>query len=247
VINKRDHVAEIEEVRGRSGAPNCDNGITKLSFLTGAVAKLQADNPELASYCVAEIAALEVYFRWEIRRLIDSGDARYINNLRVDEIPLKVTHDLLLAIHGRRVTIGEIVAHSVGLSSLDAINKTMSQLLAADFLALVKDARDPELRRAQGESAPALISFTGTTLTQVKRAFDLRHIICHEAHLTPDVSLAEVKEICAACYQFARASQYAIAHHENPQAPLTKLDRNRPRGTQACATHLSLGAFSHHC
>jgi hypothetical protein len=221
LTNKRDYIGEIEEIRGRTGPSDWDNGITKLLFLTTAASKLEADKAELAYYCVAAIAAIEVYFRWEIKRLIDSGDPRYLNNLKVDELPLKITHDLLVAVHGKRITIGELVAHSVGLGNLEAISKVMGPLLGTDFLALVKDARDPELRRAQGESAPTAIASASTTLARVKRAFELRHITCHEAHLTCDVGLAEIKELCSSCYDFARASRFAIAYHENPQAPLT--------------------------
>ena len=35
------------------------------------------------------------------------------------------------------------------------------------------------------------------------------------------MKLDETKELCSACYQFARASRYAIAYYENPNAPLT--------------------------
>lgn len=224
MTSKRDYIAEIQEIRSRTGPPDWDNGITKLLFLTTATSKLNAESVELAYYCVAVIAAIEVYFRWEIKRLVDSGDPRYISNLKVDEIPLKITHQLLLAVHGKRITIGELVAHSARLSNLEAISSTMGHLLGTDFLALVKDARDPELRRVQGENAPTVIRSAADTLARVKRTFELRHIICHEAHLNPDVRLDEVKEFCSSCYEFARASRYGIAYHENPKAPLTLAD-----------------------
>ena len=123
MTNKRDYVGEIEEIRGRTGPSDWDNGITKLLFLITAASKLQTENAELAYYYVAAIAPIEVYFRWEIKRLIDSGDPRYLNNLKVDELPLKITHELLVAVHGKRITIGELVAHSVGLSNLEASSK----------------------------------------------------------------------------------------------------------------------------
>lgn len=221
MTGRRDYVAEIEEIRGRTARADWDNGITKLLLLATVTSKLKEESVQLAYYCVAAIAAIEVYFRWEIKELIDSGDERYINNLRVDEAPIKLTHDILVAVHKKRITIGELVAHSVLLNNLETINKAMGQLLGVDFLALVKDARDPELRREQGNKAPPAISNIGMTIANVKRAFELRHIICHEAHLTADVGLAEVKQLCSSCYQFARASRFAISHHRNPRAPIT--------------------------
>jgi uncharacterized protein YecT (DUF1311 family) len=218
---KRDYVFEIEEIRGRTGPHDWDNGITKLLFLATSVEKLQQEDEALGYYPVAAVAALETYFRWEIKALIDSGDIRYLNRLRVDDLPLKITHELIIAVHGKRITIGELVAHSVRLSDLDEIDGTMGKLLGVGFLDLVKDSRDPELRREHGENAPSVIRNAGETFKCVKRTFELRHIICHEAHLSIPVTLGEVKRLCSSCYEFARASRYAIAHHQNPNAPLT--------------------------
>jgi hypothetical protein len=218
---KRDVGKEIEEIKGRTGPPDWDNGLTKLLFLSTQVKKLTDETEECLYYPVACVAALEVYFRWEVRNLIDSGDPRFIRNIRIDELAVRVDHDLLIAIHGQRLTVGDLVAHFVKLSHFDAVNKALSQLLQADFIDLVKTAREPEDRRTQGENAPPIISSISDVLTKVKRTFNLRHVVCHEAHLRTTVNLAEIKDICSACYEFARASRYAIAHYENPNAPLT--------------------------
>ena len=218
---KRDLVSEIEEIRSRTAPSDWDNGISKLLLLCTQTQKLEKETEQQDYFLVASIAAIETYFRWEIRRLIDSGDARYINNLRLDELQLRISPDLLVAVHGKRVTIGELVAHSVRLNNLDAINKTMSQLLRTDFLDLVTDARDPESRRKAGENAPRIIRSASDTLARVKRTFELRHIICHEAHLSTPVGLDEVRELCSSCYEFVLASHYGIAYYENPDAPLT--------------------------
>ena len=220
-MTKRDYVSEIEEIRSRTGPPHWDNGITKLLLLATATKKVQQQGEELGYYPVAAIAALESYFRWEIKGLIDSGDARYLNALRVDDLPLKISHELLVAVHGRRITIGELVAHVVRLNDLDGINGTMGKLLGMSFLDLVKDSRDSDLGHEQGKNAPTVILNPTETFARVKRTFELRHIICHEAHLSIPVTLDEVIQLCSSCYEFARASRYAIAHHQNPNAPLT--------------------------
>ena len=218
---KRDLVGEIEEIRSRRLPSDWDNGITKLFFLCEQTRRLHQEDEQNAYFLVASIAAVETYFRWEVLSLIDSGGDTHISNLKLDDLPLRWGHDLLLALHGRRVTIGELVAHSVRLSNLDAIAKIMSQLLQIDFLALVKDARSPELRREEGLNAPTVIRSATETIPRVKRAFELRHVICHEAYLNVPVSCDEVKELCCACYTFVLASHYGIAYYKNPNAPLT--------------------------
>ncbi len=218
---KRDYVAEIEEKRERNEQSVHDAGIANMLILQMQTDHLQSEGVELAYFPVAAVAAIESYFKAEIIRLIDSGDTRFINNIPVDELPLKISQKLLLALHGRRVSVGELVAHVARLSSLESIGKTMTQLLGSDFFALVKDARDPWDRRNLGDSAPPVIQSVEEVFADVKRTYRLRHIICHEAPLKQVVRADEIKRICSSCYNFLRASYYAVAYHRNPQPPLT--------------------------
>src|ERR1700723_1442459 len=218
---RRDFIDEIEEVRERTGHPDWDNGITKLFFLSQRVRALETDVEELGYYPVAAIAAVESYFRWEIRRLVDAGDPRYVNNVRLDKLQLKLDHEVLFALQGKRVSIGELIAHSVRLSSVDAIGETMGLLLGGDFFTLVKDVRDPLERRELGDGAARVLDSVDETFRVLKRAFEVRNIICHEAHLWSPMKLPEIKQICTACYEFARASHYAIGLHRDPNSPLT--------------------------
>jgi hypothetical protein len=218
---RRDYIDEIEEVRERTGHPDWDNGITKLFLLSQRVRALETDGEELGYYPVAAIAAIESYFRWEIRRLIDSGDSRYVGNVRLDKLQLKLDHDVLFALHGKRITVGELIAHAVRLRSVEAIGETMSQLLGDDFFALVKDARDPWEHRELGDTAARVLEAVDETFRVLKRAFEVRNIICHEAHLWLPLRISEIKQICSVTYEFARASYYAIGFHRNPHAPLT--------------------------
>ena len=144
-----------------------------------------------------------------------------MNNLRLDDLQVKINHETAAALQGRRVTVGDLVAHAVGLSSFESITRIMGGLLGAEFIDLVKNARDPQSRREQGENAPPLIRSAGDTIAGVKRAFEIRHIICHEAHLGVPIKLAELKRLCSSCYEFALASHYGIAFHRNPNLPLT--------------------------
>ena len=78
---KRDVLAEIEEIRGRmTTVDDLDSGILKLLTIVMSTEKLKDDQEdELHAYfVVASIAAIETYFRWQIRRLIDSGNGRFL-------------------------------------------------------------------------------------------------------------------------------------------------------------------------
>jgi hypothetical protein len=222
---KRDYISEIEEIKGRTGPDEWDNGLTKLLFLNTHLSMHAGEletAEELGFFPVAAIAAMEVYFRWEIRRLVDSGDSRYVNNLRIDQFPIRLEHDLLVALQGKRVTVGEIVAHAISLSGLDSIQKAMSQLLDCDFLTTVlKEARDLEKRRELGDAAPKILQSPDQTFANVAWTFKVRNIVCHEAHLRQVLSPDDARRMCSSCYEFTLASHYGIAYHYNPKVSLT--------------------------
>lgn len=222
MTTNRNILAEIEEIRGRAtGITDVDSGIGKLLFLSTLVRRVTDKGEQQRYFIVASIAALETYFRWRIRTLIDSEDSKYVNNIRNDSLAPKLDHEIAIALHGRNLTIGELVAHSVRLSSFEKISKAMSDLLGTPFVELVKGARyDPRSRRP-GDAAQPILSDPGRVIANVKRAFTLRHIICHEAYIHSSIELEEIKAVCVACYDFVQASHYGIHFLQNPNAPIT--------------------------
>ena len=211
----RDYIKQIEEMNARAALPDLDDGITKLLSICTRLTKLNEQAEETAYFLVASIAAIETYFRWEIRNLIDSDDQRFINNLRLHE-SVKITHEMLVAVYGKRITVGDLVANSSTLSGLDAINKTMSELLQTNFMDRIKNATAGE----GGSVSSAGLSFDGIA-ANVARTFKLRHIICHEAHVHDTIDLDEIKLLCSSCYSFLVASRNAILDYVYPNRPRT--------------------------
>jgi hypothetical protein len=235
---RRDNIEDIEQIRSRTGPSDWDNGITKL-FLLSQQTRQPEDADHNAYLIVASVAAIQSYFRWEMRRLIDSGDQRYIDNCRLHD-SFKISKDHLVAVHDRRVTIGELAAHSIRLHSMTAIISAMEELLGTGFIDLVKEARNSESRQQQGDAASAIITSIADTIKRVERTFELRHIICHEAHLDTVVDAEEVSNLCSSCYDFLRASHYGIAHFHDPNAPVTLSDRHSVASERLKALESSL-------
>jgi hypothetical protein len=218
---KRDYAAEIEEKKKRICHIPFNPGLTKLLQLTTCADRVEKESEELGYFLVAAVAALESFFRSQIAELIDSGDTRYLTNIPANQIRSRIDGPLLLALHGRRISLGELVAHLVTLSNLDTLNRSMTDLLGTDFLEMVKDARDPWDHRERGENAPPVLERADEVFGDVARTFELRHRICHEVIVGEPVRLDELKRLCRSSYSFAVASYYAIAHHFNPGTPLT--------------------------
>ena len=216
---KRNILAEIEDIRDRTtSVMDLDSGLMKLLYLTVQANNLSTEDEEHeenAYFIVASVAAFETFFRWQIRTLIDSGDKKYIDNIRLDELAIKLNHDVAVALVGKRVTIGELVSHSMGLSSFEQMASIMSKLLGVDFIALVSNAR-----QQSGTEVLPILADPDEAIARVKRALERRHIICHEPHVNI-IDVAEIKALCSACYNFARASYAGISAHKNPKAPVS--------------------------
>ena len=183
--------------------------------------KLKDDGEEdelHAYFVVASIAAIETYFRWQIRRLIDSGNERFLNNIRLDDLPIKLSHDLAVALIGKRLTIGELVAHTVGFSNFEQVAGFMTKLLATDFVRLVETTREPD------HPEKPVLEDIAQVVADVKRALELRHIICHEGQITHLIQNSEIKRLSNSCFMFARGCHYAIARFLNPSGPITRED-----------------------
>lgn len=219
---KRDVSAEIEEVRGRMSAiDDLDCGILKLLTIRMWTEKLKDDNQEEelhAYFIVACIAAIETYFRWQVRKIIDSGDERFLNNIRLDDLPIRLSHDIAVALAGKRITVGELVAHSVGFSSFEQVAGFMTRLLAADFVQLVERTREPDYQEGP------VLKDSAQVIADVKRALELRHIICHEGQRIHSIPNSEIKRLSRSCYSFAVRSHDAVARFLNPAWPTSLED-----------------------
>ena len=133
-----------------------------------------ASKSELARYYpVAIVAASEGYFRLVYAQLIDS-DPTILERCQQFK-DWKIDIRALTAIHGKKTTVGELIAHQLRHSGLDDINHNMSTLLGRDFIGQLK-------RQQLIPTRPdfTVDSFSGTLLSSFRKVFEKRHIYCHE-------------------------------------------------------------------
>ena len=94
----------------------------------------------------------------------------------------------------------------------------MTNLLATDFVRLLETTHEPE------HPEKPVLEDIAKVIADVKRALELRHILCHEAQRTYSVPNSEVKRLSRSCYIFARGCLYAVARILNPAGPITQED-----------------------
>jgi hypothetical protein len=175
-MSKRDYIKEIKELRERNPQPegpfdeandrfftlkSCTNELAKCNQLT----VMQQEFLRYAS--VGAIAFVEGYFKGLIRELVDLGSPYRDNIVNIKE--LKLTTNILVALHSGKATLGEFISHFISISSLKDVDKCMSAILGIEFIKQLKQN----------------VEIEDETLAGVSRAFELRHIIAHE--LAPNV------------------------------------------------------------
>jgi uncharacterized protein YecT (DUF1311 family) len=141
--------------------------------------KAKSGPVELLKYFpVALIATIEWLFRASVAELIDYGPP-YSDKAGVLQ-DRNVDIDTLAAIHGKRVSFGEIVSHLLPVSRIEHVDGCMSKLLGVPFKAILSNTKDRHAAELLGEEVSPIIKNVEDTYKFVEKTFELRHIYCHE-------------------------------------------------------------------
>lgn len=227
----RNIIQEIAEVRHRRlfGDSMAELSL-RLRALERAFAKYDRDDEELVRYFpVAIIACVEGYFRMAIRDLVDAGEP-FLSNAEKVGPSLKIEFELLRAVHGKSVTVGELISHGVQLSRLEHIDSTLSALLGKGLLASLGTVTDRWEHEVMGKPSAPIVAEPDAVFADVARTFELRHIICHEIASAYTITGPEVERCFQSCVLFLRAADELVSETLHPGAPLTQADMNTAAG-----------------
>ena len=227
----RDIIQEIADIRERRrfGSAMAELPL-RLFALEQAFKDHDKSQSELTRYFpVALIACVEGYFRMAIKDLIDAGEP-FLTNAEKPASSLKLDFSVLRAVHGKTITVGELVAHSVAISRLEHIESSLTSLLGAGFLQSLRTTTDRWAHEVRGESPALILSNPDDVFAGVSRTFELRHIICHEIASAYEIESDEVARCLESCVAFLRATDELISETIHPGAPLTQTDMNIAAG-----------------
>ncbi|MDH3062310.1 lysozyme inhibitor LprI family protein [Achromobacter insolitus] len=223
----RDIIQEIADVRGRRlfGSSMAELPL-RLFALEHAFAQYDRSNAELSKYFpVALIACVEGYFRMVVTDLIDSGEP-FLSNAEKPASGIKLDFSVLRAVHGKSVTVGELVAHNLQLSRLEQVESTMSSLLGGDFKSGLSIIKDRWAHEVKGLPTEPILSDPNQVYADVRRTFELRHIICHEIASAYEIDVEEIGRCFQSCVSFLKAADEFVSETLHPGAPLTQTDMN---------------------
>jgi hypothetical protein len=227
----RDIIQEIADVRQRRRFGSAMSELPmRLFALEHAFKRHDKIETELTRYFpVALIACVEGYFRMAIKDLVDSGEP-FLTNAERPASSLKLDFSLLRAVHGKAVTVGELVAHGVQLSRLEHIEAILSSLLGRGFLDALRTTTDRWAHEIKGKPVAPILSRPEDVFADVARTFELRHIICHEIASAYEIESEEVARCFESCASFLRTADELISETIHPGAPLTQTDMNIAAG-----------------
>ena len=198
----------------------------RLVHLEEAFATRADLDPELLKYFpVALVACLEGYFRLAIKELIDAGSP-YLDRAAKLLGGSKLDIEVLKALHGKQISIGEFIAHSVPLSNIAHVNTALSALLDKDFLSELRSVAARWEYEVQGKAKAPILADPDSTYAAVSRTFQIRHIVCHEMATEFAAASSEIEEGFKATTTFLKAAEELIGETLHPNAPLTQTDMN---------------------
>lgn len=227
----RDIIQEIADIRQRRQFGSAMAELPQRLFALEQAFKVHDKaQAELTRYFpVALIACIEGYFRMAIKDLIDAGEP-FLTNAEKPASSLKLDFTVLRAVHGKKVTVGELVAHGVALSRLEHIESTLTSLLGSGFLQSLRSTTDRWAHEVRGEPSKPILSNPNEVFVGVTKTFELRHIICHEIPSAYEIDADEVTRCFESCVAFLRASDEFISETLHPGAPLTQTGMNIAAG-----------------
>jgi hypothetical protein len=198
-VSKRNYIDEILDRKQRlvKGASREDQFTRRVHPLVKGFRVIKSLNKsvdyrnEWLKYgIIGYVACIEGYFRVLITDLIDADLLRSENIANFKELKLGV--DSVIAIHSKKVTLGEFVSHILPLNNFQDIAKNLSVILDLDFIKYLKEQPCSEWNpKPFGEVFPEFFS-------EIEELFRLRHVYAHELAPRQRVSPRQIERCIGA-------------------------------------------------
>jgi uncharacterized protein YecT (DUF1311 family) len=159
--------------------------------------------------------------------VVDYGDP-FIGRGRklYERAKTSLDYDVLLSLGGREITIGQIIAHIIPISSMNDISSCFSELFECDFvqdIASIHDRRQVEIMK---KDKTPILGDASLVWTLGNEIFKFRHILAHERPREEIVNQSRAIEYADFAHLFLKASWEFFTNRLEPNYPLTQMDMN---------------------
>ena len=223
----RDLVNELLEVKSREGGRRSASsaGVSAIDELKALWPSKVGRLTAVADFFPVRIVTiLEVFTRRWLEKLIDHGPPYLEHAAVLIHGGAKFDYAATVAIQGKRVSLGQLVAHNVSLNDPGQIVTCFTKVLGSDFLKAIGQTHDRFAVERQGAPKVPIISNVDTMMATLARLFAARHILVHETPSVRPYEHADVDAFLAAAREFAHATEQTLYGRLFPDYPLTTLD-----------------------
>lgn len=185
----------------------------------------------LKYFPIALITTIESSFRILIADLIDNNEQCLQNSEKFLK-SYKIDFNIMKALYGKDITLGNFIAHIVSINTLDQINSHISNLIDKDFLGEIKShfsRWDVEIKKLP--KVP-MMEDPSNIYSDVAKTFELRHIFAHETATNVIINIDQIRNLFKSNVSFLNTSSDYVNEFIYPDAPLTQTDMNIHSGEE---------------
>ena len=188
----RNYAAEIESLRARSSSNSWMARYKVADLGRDWTSKEHRGSLRGDLFVIRLVTILEVATRGWAAVLIDHGEP-YVS--RASELfkrsGIRIDFETARAITGERITLGELVAHTLSTNTIGDIDAALSALLDTSIKQELQGLKDPWDER-RGRAEP-LVPDPGATYCAIQRLIECRHIVVHELPSSAPYEEADVE------------------------------------------------------
>lgn len=162
---------------------------------------------ELYKYIpIAVVTCIEGWFHFAAADLIDSNRI-FLNNIKTNTA-FKTQYDLdvILALQGKSITLGNLISHSFRINKLDDVIGYISLISGKDFVKLFETVKIQHFHKH------TMASYFGTNkiFGSIQQAFEMRHIFCHELATSYKYKVIAIENCAYNCLLFLIGAEGAV-------------------------------------
>lgn len=238
----RDYVAEIEALKGR-GAQHYSAVPYEVAALGKAWQAPVATHIRKGDlFIIRLVTMLEVAARAWIATLIDHGDPFLSNAGELfKRSGLKIDFSTAQAITGRRISLGDLIAHTISTNGIGDIDRAFTDILGASLKPALATATDPVMKLI-GSDEEILVPDPSATYATIQRLFECRHVLVHELPAKSPYEDSEVENFISHVLGFTKAVDSIVGEAIGDTA-LTQAESNEQAGARATAADERLKAI----
>lgn len=223
-MTTRDRVAEIQEIKLRGQREATALYYDLRNLLERWTARDQGNDDGTDFYPIRAVTLLEVFTRTWIAQLVDHGSPYVDRALALAKNNLKFDYDLVRAVHGKNITLGDLVAHSVPVNSFSQIVGTFEVLTEQPHVNFISQSADRWETEIRGLPPTPIVKDKDAMAASLSRLFEVRHILCHEFPRKKVYEREEISLFLAHAEQFAHATTAAFSELLYGKYPLTNAE-----------------------